>query len=726
MTRSNVARLIIALALAPACSGTKNDKPLGLSPDGSTSAGADADPSASADADPSAGASMEASVPPEARAAASDPSSVELGEFEVLPAMAAMPSGTIEEQATALAAQIHLGGAHSLPALLTALRASGIGVRLADGTLAIAPDGPGQGYVVEAWEVQGLAAAESVGLRVPLSTIAAELRAALAELTHAPIEDDVLDSVRAATAAASPELRFWGTFIVRLGARPEDPVDLLGPDAAAALGPIQASLLLRRLAFELAASVKLRGVRSRASSASAPGSSHCQLTDTEQEVLDTNAVATQYLEGKLIDYLTSKGVSVVPDLSFANFALSYAKFFATLALFKVEMTLSGSPPLVRTKTRTAGEDRDLNAHVSFDPHSAQWVNCVRPALNVFGLDFDLPQAGPVAGAGVKWQLLDGTGHVQFHGDPVHGNLTNDAGDSKIVFQGKEQPRTVPETSQPYLLDARVHTSVILKPPAFFRDVRDAAGNASFTGLLTTPAEMAYRTEYLFGRSATFQVRDWRAPGWTAKFAFEVHGKQRTSTGGGIAGDSIRTESASYAELAAGELEGPAPPPVPGYPQGVPTVISGSILVAAEEAASFRLFGPQSCTGEGDIALSLNLSEMTARFAGPVAEVLTLQVADDGGWELGVILPVAELLGTSSTYSEQSLTGCRMDYSMTDSQQMPITSGTVVEMLPFHGQLDPGDPNHIVIDFPFSATTHVGAGSDILPLNGSLNIDLARR
>ncbi len=91
----------------------------------------------------------------------------------------------------------------------------------------------------------------------------------------------------------------------------------------------------------------------------------------------------------------------------ANMALAYLKLAATMALFNAEVTMDGAgPPLTRTRSTTEnGARRTLTVTVNMDHSNAQWVNCLRPMINRMGMDFDVPNAGPVADAGVNWELV---------------------------------------------------------------------------------------------------------------------------------------------------------------------------------------------------------------------------------------------------------------------------------------------------------------------------------
>jgi hypothetical protein len=154
-------------------------------------------------------------------------------------------------------------------------------------------------------------------------------------------------------------------------------------------------------------------------------------------ILDYDAAISSILYGWLADRVKGKMGKYNKAANVINAILTVMKFIGTYAHLKTDVAIDNHP-LVRTKTTTAGEKRMLTAKLNMESDKWQIVNCLRPSLNVVGLDFDLPGAGPVGGAGVEWQLIEGgdtrgwLGTLQDYGDIMSGNAT--WGDSIVYFE----------------------------------------------------------------------------------------------------------------------------------------------------------------------------------------------------------------------------------------------------------------------------------------------------
>lgn len=217
----------------------------------------------------------------------------------------------------------------------------------------------------------------------------------------------------------------------------------------------------------------------------------------------------------------------------ATALLSLAEMVAVMQAVKIDIELAPPPPLVRTKTSAPGAHGDLTAHLSFDlgdldPPARQTVGCSAWALAAVGIDFSLPEKGPIKGADVQWSIVEGglkmdakAGYqireaivelenpgpriqdagVGF-GDVKRSVRTDEQGVAKTGIHGAPQKRPLGIDPQPVIKRATVRANVQLKPADLLRDLADAV-----KGPWVLPAQVLYRS-HLMGKNFTFTVRDW--------------------------------------------------------------------------------------------------------------------------------------------------------------------------------------------------------------------------
>ncbi len=257
--------------------------------------------------------------------------------------------------------------------------------------------------------------------------------------------------------------------------------------------------------------------------------------------------------GKETDALLNK---YVKNLSIAhNIAtalLSLAELSAVMNAVTIDITMDPPPPLVRTKTRQPGEFAKLSAALSFDLNKLDLpkqlaLHCTGKFFMGLGLDFSMPENGPIKGADVEWTLVEGglkmdatAGHkiteaivelenpgpriqdagVGF-GDVRKSVRTDDKGTAKTSIHGAPQKRELGRDPQPVIKQATVRANVQLKPADMFRDLADA-----LKGPWVLPAQVLYRS-HLLGKNYKFKVRDW-TPRLMLEFRSTVVASDRTS------------------------------------------------------------------------------------------------------------------------------------------------------------------------------------------------------
>jgi hypothetical protein len=376
-----------------------------------------------------------------------------------LPTPLPQPTGTPEQAAEELAKRVMAEDEQSTAALLTAVQMSGFSVRADDGSLAYPSVNPGQGIMIDAWEVAALAKVFADGLQIKLTDLSNAFTSTMPQLKNAPMDQLFLRGLRAAAQGNQPAMRFWADFIAELGRQSRQHYDLLAPyvdTAKVDLDAIQVSLILRRLAADFMiqeGSNSQKGQwapgrkrdwisaqwqpplydfedepRPQVSDAvwhpdSSPrlvlvqeggGSNRpCTLSELASQVMDSNA----YISGKafdaILEYVAKHGEMEGAEkygnaTSKANAVLALVKLIAYYACLETDITMSGNAPLVRTQSiYQPGEKRTLTGTVRENTKNWQAVNCARLALNGANFDISLPNDGPVAGVKTEWMLGKG-------------------------------------------------------------------------------------------------------------------------------------------------------------------------------------------------------------------------------------------------------------------------------------------------------------------------------
>jgi hypothetical protein len=480
-----------------------------------------------------------------------------------------------DEAAETLARQVLAGTQDSLPALIAALQASGIGIIGPGNSVDAKPAAPWQGMIMQRWEVRTAAAmvlpARTVTLT--LADLAAFLVAVVPDLKGAPVEQLLVKDLRGLADSQAPPRRFFGQFIAALGrnANRGGASDLFGgaDPQTIQIDGLQASLILRRLSIDVLmsspdAKASMGANDQRASffdtlqawlspTVHAQGQPPCRLSERTQTIMDIAAFGSSLVWGGV-----EVGELATPALmqrfgiarlgsaaAVASTLLAYAQFIATFSSLEADVTMDGAP-LVRTKKRSprTGERRALSAVVRFNVGNAQMLNCFRALLIAVGLDFSLPNNGPVKGARVAWYGVDGfdqsaavlhggseaivqfvapeASRIQGGGSagtsPVTNAVTPEDGKVQIDVEGRGQREDLPEDATSVGKSAKVRLHVALKGADLFGDLQEAAGTAAggLVALSTVPLSVLTRAQWASVGHYTFPVTDWRdGPGrWT--------------------------------------------------------------------------------------------------------------------------------------------------------------------------------------------------------------------
>lgn len=330
-------------------------------------------------------------------------------------------------------------------------------------------------------------------------------------------------------------LRFMSHFIVLVGLNSERPYDLLNENVPGnvRLDPVQSFLLLHRMAAELhvfarkykqlpSPSLKLNQTKSMIAM-----NAGCNMTEIEGLIMDAAATGSgmilggaQFFKGALelladAKYLNDLSVTKYAEMSLvANVVSNYLKLLITMSAFEAE--LSQVPrPLIRTKNKIAGANGEVRGKFWLDVGNTQYVNCIRPALNVFGLDFSVPQSGALAGVRAEWAINSRVGAdndvIQTYDvDPLR-QVTDADGNSSIKIQGKPQKKDL--TGKKLLKVDRyvpVNVAVNLKNNNMGQDLIDLAGGAGgIAAMWSLPTELLNRIPFLFNKTINVKITDWK-------------------------------------------------------------------------------------------------------------------------------------------------------------------------------------------------------------------------
>lgn len=467
------------------------------------------------------------------------------------------------ERARLLAREVLAGGERGTAALLTALADSGIAVRdrsLGD-RVVVAPDEPSQGIAVQAADVIAMMRLEERGYQATLADVGALLRMPGLGLERAPVERLLADQIAAHAERGEPPLRSWAAFIVELGRQGPAGYDLadVGDPAEVPLDGVQTFLILLRLfadAYAIggegspgaspgALGAALPGLLAAGaglgSHLSASGELPCTLSDAESFVMDRSAFVASTGFGKLWD-LAGLGGKAAAVLAAAGAALPVLRFLAIQAIFDPRIELVPAPPLVRTKkTNVDAATHELRATIRMNTGRFQMLNCFRIMLNAAGIDFSLPNDGPVEGAEVLWRCIEGCGvgePVQLCASPCSGvggiqsgdptrnafeTRTGEDGVARTGIQGRRQKRELGDWALGVRKEATVAITVKLTTPDLVNDLvsvgETVAGGAIGGAGGVLPGFIVDLLDRFGVRGATytFPVVDWELPGYRVRW-----------------------------------------------------------------------------------------------------------------------------------------------------------------------------------------------------------------
>lgn len=442
-----------------------------------------------------------------------------------------------------------------LPLLMTTLQRAGFFIINDKNKVLYQPTtGQGMGLAFYDHEVAGMYKLSRRGIVSSYSKIAAKMGENAPEFPPSKIQTLLINDLKLAATSNNREVRFWARLIVELGRQASPPVDLLAnPSPDAPLSIIQASLIERRLigdiiAFAERSSSNFKPFRQRSDNAMFVNAAYvfdgpCQPNNVESLVMDGASLGITTAHGKFLEAvgetLSEKGSATLGKISnglfLVNLALGWAKLAAALTSVKGEIKIADPMPLVRTKNANEGESRMMTAKLWSEVGNKSWLNCVRLALNTAtGLDFSMPNDGPLAQRDVSWEL---TGKSSFAGQgssktgkydnfvnlkPPEGanrdasqQISDDNGESKMELVGAPKiPTVINKPVVPVRKKASVRVSVALKAKKDtaqnFLDLGGAVIGTLMSGplgVLGSLPEVGFRMKFPV-RTLNAPVKDW--------------------------------------------------------------------------------------------------------------------------------------------------------------------------------------------------------------------------
>jgi hypothetical protein len=545
-----------------------------------------------------------------------------------------------------------------------------------DGTVALPGDLPHQGVAFEQGDLPILSQAMAQGPRITLDDLLASWSAFVPAATPAALADlqgrlrgKLVDSLLVSAASTDPVRLYWSHLIVALGRQSGEPYDLLdhAVPGTASLDPMQVALLSYRYQADLwiagqRAGKQLRlapagqGAPLAAVSGATPGPRPCTMNDTQQTVMDVTSLASSTFFGGLIDEVAKTIPAAETFGKFtagANAALTVVKMIWTFIAFDGKVELD-APMLVRTKTAIAGESRTFSATFTYSTGNGQVANCIRPALNAAGIDFSLPQDGPIADAKVDWELFGTKSRVagqlpivRFQAGQVQlGGRTDATGLRQVGIEGGPQSVAIAANAIPDYRAVNMMAKVALKDSKLWTDLQDAVG-AALAGnpasmMLSAVSETLMRMNTpLFSASRGFTVKDWTNPGNALIHVQSTENRFGTATSAGTGTETVSLDVDIYRKLP-GTLK-----PIdimlgttgPGY--GAATLSENYRLVLDYAGDNDRI-EPCLCVIGNDTIIDRNGYHLGG--SGDADALLMITVQPDGSFSMDV--PIGSMAGPS--------------------------------------------------------------------------------
>ncbi len=561
-------------------------------------------------------------------------------------------------------------------AIMMVLKRAGFDLMNPDGTVALPGDLPHQGVAFEQGDLPILSRAMQQGPRITLDDLLASWSAfvpaatpaALAEL-QGRLRGKLVDGLLVSAASTDPVRQYWSHLIVALGRQSDEPYDLLdhAVPGTVSLDPMQVALLTYRYQADLwiagqRAGKQLRlapagqGAPLAAVSGATPGPRPCTMSDTQQTVMDVTSLASSTFFGGLIDEVAKTIPAAETFGKFtagANAVLTVVKMIWTFIAFDGKLELD-APMLVRTKTATAGETRTFSATFTYRTGNGQVANCIRPALNAAGIDFSLPQDGPIADARVDWEMFGTKAReagklpiVGFQKGQVQlGGRTDPAGLRQVIIEGGPQSPVIAANALPDYRAVNMMAKVALKDSKLWTDLQDAVGTAlagnPVSIMLSAVSETLLRMNTpLFSARRGFTVKDWTDLANAVIHVQSAESRSGTATAAGTGTETVSLDVDIYRKVPVGTkaIDIVLGTTGPGYGS---VALTENYRMVLDYAGNNDRTEPCACVIGTDTILDQNTYHLGG--SGDADSLMMIVVQPDGTFTLDV--PIGSMVGTS--------------------------------------------------------------------------------
>jgi hypothetical protein len=477
----------------------------------------------------------------------------------LLPPAAVTPAGTPQAQATVLAKAVAAGGPGALAALRKAVTLSGIALIEEDGTPVDAAAKPIAGLEMPIGELLQVVDQNTYQHGRMASDIASAFNALDSDKDSVTsLQSDLINSIITQWTPNSPGMTktgaFLGSFIVALGQQATPASDMtvfIGNDVR--FTGLQTWFIL----LDMASAFLIHGAKALASaSPKADLASTDGLADGTRTVLAANAPCSpdpDSTAAKILDFAAlagSIGAGGVAGTEFEGFlgliggateknaaaasaadvaavvgvVLSLVKLMVETFALATDFKVLGGQPLVRTKDKGQyDEKRSLQVTLMYHIGAGQYANCLRTALNTAGLDFSVPNNGPLVGAELTWHMYNDPAGAIYNpltwyklpeagsNDSEQDTYTDTNGESKTGVESQIRYFQVPPNAPPQMKTVYVVVGISLKKSTFYNDIMDSlsvltggvlAGAASFIISLLERME-------IMSVGGSISVKDWQ-------------------------------------------------------------------------------------------------------------------------------------------------------------------------------------------------------------------------
>ena len=223
--------------------------------------------------------------------------------------------------------------------------------------------------------------------------------------------------------------------------------------------------------------------------------------------------------GLIGDAIDSEGLERFADgTRYAGWFLAYAQ--AIISMAGVDYLGSTAPdPLTRTRSHEAnGDSGTFTVQMRFSIAKSPVLDCLRLVLRGMGMDFDIPDEGPMADSEVRFLIRNREpGHITtfqpFVGVGTGEFVTDPEGRATYSVYGLKQQQPLSDEAEQVSAVFNLIVYGKLNANDLFKDIPavlgEAAGGAEL--LVTLPATLVLRTEWAAPGGFDVRYLDWMRP-----------------------------------------------------------------------------------------------------------------------------------------------------------------------------------------------------------------------